>query len=99
MYNVITVGREFGSGGGDIGRHLAERLGWKIVDRSLILEVARKMDITPDIVEQFDERLDPWLYRLAKQTFGYGTMEGAVDPSQIAVPDSDRIATLSRRLV
>ena len=99
MFRVVTVAREYGSGGGAIAKRLAEQLGWKILDRSLITEIAQKMQITPAFVEQLDERRDPWLYRLAKQTFHYGTLEGSVDPSQVGAPDADRIAALTRRLI
>ena len=37
---VITVGRQFGSGGHDIGQKLAEKLGIKFYDKELLLEAA-----------------------------------------------------------
>jgi predicted double-glycine peptidase len=36
---VITISREYGSGGAAIGQELANRLGWNLLDRELILEL------------------------------------------------------------
>jgi Cytidylate kinase-like family len=39
--SVVTVEREYGSGGAIIARQLAERLGWKLWDEELTAEIAR----------------------------------------------------------
>ena len=36
MFNVVTIAREYGSGGSDIGRKVAEQLGWMCVDKQII---------------------------------------------------------------
>lgn len=41
-YNVVTISREFGSGGRYIGEELAKKLGWAYYDKELISEVAKK---------------------------------------------------------
>lgn len=41
---VISVGRQFGSGGHDIGKKLAERLGIKFYDKELLLEAAKEIE-------------------------------------------------------
>jgi cytidylate kinase len=45
---------------------LADRLGWKLLDRCLVEKIAETARIDPQVVEKFDERLDPWFYRLAE---------------------------------
>ncbi len=40
MFNAVTIAREYGSGGAEVGRRVAERLGWKFVDREIIERVA-----------------------------------------------------------
>ena len=37
---IITISREFGSGGRSIGKALAQKLGWKYYDKELVKEVA-----------------------------------------------------------
>ena len=39
---IVTISREFGSGGRSIGRVVAEKLGYQFYDQELILEVAKE---------------------------------------------------------
>src|SRR5213593_1417483 len=63
---VITVTRQYGSGGSDIARLVAERLGWELVDNQFIEEVARRAGVPPDEVAQREERAPGLLERLAR---------------------------------
>lgn len=49
---IITVSREFGSGGREIGKRLADALGFAYYDREIIAEIAQKSAMDPDYVEQ-----------------------------------------------
>ncbi len=53
---VITIARQFGSGGRKIGYKLAERLGIAYYDKNLINIVAEESGLDPDIVEGMDEK-------------------------------------------
>ena len=53
--NVITIGREFGSGGHEIGMKLAERLGVPFYDRELITLAAEQGGIDPKLIERNEE--------------------------------------------
>src|SRR3989442_13494704 len=53
---VITVTRQYGSGGSDIARLVAERLGWELVDNQFVEAVARRAGVPPDEVAQREER-------------------------------------------
>lgn len=63
---VITIAREYGSGGAAIGQELATRLGWKLLDRELILELARRAHVQPSEVSQMDEHPSSFIERLLK---------------------------------
>ena len=54
---IITIGREYGSGGREIGEKLAQRLGWKFYDRELIAEIADKTMMPETIIADTDEKL------------------------------------------
>ncbi len=54
---VITIGRQFGSGGRVLGKLLAERLGIEFFDKELLLEAARKSGVLPELYEHKDERM------------------------------------------
>lgn len=53
---VITIGRQMGSGGRELGRKLAERLGIEFYDKRLLLDAAKKSGLIPEIFERDDER-------------------------------------------
>lgn len=56
-YPVITIGREFGSGGRKIGEALAKRLGIELYDKTIIDMVADKSGCSVDYVEENDQKL------------------------------------------
>lgn len=74
MIRIITVEREYGSQGAEFALHLARRLKWKLIDHCLIEDIARKAGVTSELAEQYDERLDPWYYRVGK-AFWHGSLE------------------------
>ncbi|MGN1249128.1 MAG: AAA family ATPase, partial [Candidatus Spyradocola sp.] len=52
---IITISREFGSGGRSIGKALAQRLGWKYYDKELVKEVALESGFDAGYVEEHGE--------------------------------------------
>lgn len=66
---VITIGRQFGSGGREIGERLAEKLGWAFYDKNLIAMAAEKGGLSKEALDNADERAaNPWLYAAMSQT-------------------------------
>lgn len=59
MFNVITISREYGSEGRKIAEMLAERLGWKLVDKSLVAELATRAKFDTVTAARHDECVDP----------------------------------------
>lgn len=53
---IITIGRQFGSGGHEIGRRLAKELGVKIYDKELLKLVAEESGICEKVLENYDEK-------------------------------------------
>ena len=53
---IITIGREYGSAGHDIGEDLARRLGIKFYDRAIVEEVAKENNLDISEVEKADEK-------------------------------------------
>lgn len=57
MDNIcITIGREFGSGGREVGKKLCENLGMKYYDKELIELVSQESGIAKDVFENVDEK-------------------------------------------
>ena len=74
MFNVVTIAREYGSGGADIGRKVAELLAWECVDKQIIEKVAAMGKIDPSWAEKADEHTSTWWERVMKG-FRYGGPE------------------------
>jgi hypothetical protein len=66
MIKIVTIEREYGSGGGEIAQRLAAQLGWKLWDQLLTEEIAKLAECPKAVVEVREERTDPLYYRLFK---------------------------------
>ena len=56
MIRLVTIEREYGAGGAEIARLVAQRLGWKLWDHLLTEEIARLMGCPCQTVEEREER-------------------------------------------
>ena len=62
---IICIGREFGSGGHEIGKEVADRLEFDFYDLTLVEEAVSFTTIPPEELEKADERKhNSWLYRI-----------------------------------
>ena len=57
MNRIITIGREFGSGGREFGRRLSEELGFAYYDQEIISEIARRTSLSEQYVRAIEEHL------------------------------------------
>ncbi|MBR2967929.1 MAG: cytidylate kinase-like family protein [Clostridia bacterium] len=55
MNKIITIGRQFGSGGRELGKRLAELLGWAYYDNEIITQIANRTDLAESYVKQILE--------------------------------------------
>lgn len=83
---VVTISREFGSGGRLVGRQLAEALNVPFYDRELIELAAKKSGLSPDFIAQSEER--------ASSSFAFGLAAGSQSGTgyfmQYDIPVNDR---------
>jgi len=93
MIQVITISREYGSGGGQVAKILAARLGWRLIDDAFIAEIARSIRASPEAVRSHEEMVDPWFHRIVRALWR-GGYEGAVTRAEAEPLDSDGIARL-----
>lgn len=71
--NIITIGREFGSGGREIGQKLAEALGFKLYDKELLEQTAKDSGLCEEILKHHDEkRTASFLYSLVLEPYNTG---------------------------
>jgi cytidylate kinase len=98
MMNLITIEREYGSGGGVIAQKLAARLEWKLWDEELTNEIARAMGLAQAAIKPREERRDPLYYRLLK-SFMLGTFEGNPHAAETKVLDADTIYAVTQKIM
>jgi cytidylate kinase len=96
MFRLITIEREYGSGGGKIAAKLADHLGWKLWDHLLTDEIARMANVHPSAVQRCDERMDSRFYRLAK-VFWRGSYERSSRLEDQAF-DTDRMVSMMQEI-
>src|SRR5579872_2527386 len=99
MFRIVTVAREYGSGGGSIAQLLARRLGWKLLDRCLVEKIAENARIAPQVAEKFDERPDPWLDRLAETFWQSPGLRGYIGGPVPGRFDGEVAAQMTRRVM
>jgi cytidylate kinase len=99
MFRVLTGAREFGSGGADIARLVADRLHWKLLDNALITGIAEKAKVDPKVCRQFDERVDSWMNRLVRNALRHGPPEAPALVPASAFLDSDTTARITQDLI
>jgi cytidylate kinase len=99
MFRVVTVAREYGSGGGCIAQLLADRLDWKLLDRCLVEKIAQVARVEPKVAEQYDERPDPWVNLLARALWQGGSTRGTMTGPIPELFDADTMASLSQRMI
>jgi cytidylate kinase len=97
-FRVVAVAREYGSGGAAVAKALAVRLGYQLLDRVLIERIAAAARIDPDLAEQFDEHVDPWVKRIGRSLW-YGGFDAVSVVDENDVVDADRLARLCGRVV
>jgi cytidylate kinase len=98
MIKIVTIEREYGSGGGELAQLLAKQLGWMLWDQLLTEEIARLAECPKAVVELREERTDPLYYRLFK-SFLRGSYEGSLNAHKLKLVDSESILKITERVV
>jgi cytidylate kinase len=99
MFRVLTVAREYGSGGGLIARRVAETLGWDLLDKALVERIARIAQVNPELARRCDERVDSWVHRASRRGLWHGAFEGVAALPATEVFDAETMAALGRDLI
>lgn len=89
MTRVITIGRQYGSAGHDIGELIAKELGWEFYDKELVEIAAKKSNLAPEAVKKIDERASSsLLYSLASGSY---SLKGSAGPLYYEMPLNDKL--------
>ncbi len=93
MFNVVTIAREYGSGGADIGRKVAELLGWECLDKQIIERAAVEGQVHHSWAEALDERSRSWW---GKVLYGF---EQIGEPTHDSTVDYDLVQRSTERVI
>ena len=98
MKTIITIGRQFGSGGKEVGIRVAKELGIPCYDEELLQAAAKKSGLCEKIFENFDERPKSLLYSIAMDSYMFslpGTGAGDSLEQQVYLATFDTIRHLA----
>ena len=99
--SVVAISRQYGAGGLRVSRALAEGLGFKLVDRELAEEAARRLGVDPELAEARDERapaiVEELGLALAAGTAPFGTAPPGGYPERVLDPRA--LADATRRII
>jgi CMP/dCMP kinase len=98
---AITISRQYGSGGGEIGARVARRLNWHLIDHEIVARVARELGIPETAAKEQDEYAKGFIARVIGQFVG--TAPTAAAPVVQVIPDDrpdqERYQEALRRVV
>ena len=93
---VITIGRQFGSGGRAIGRLVAEKLGIPFYDKEIIKHIAQESGLSHEILDDYDEKpTNSFLYSLSLGAYTYGNSITGIPE----MPMSDKIFVIQSDVI
>ena len=95
LNSIITIARQFGSGGREIGEELAKSLGVKCYDKELISLAAKESGIDPEVFENVDEKAtNSLLYSLSLGINSFGANYGSAQ-----LPVNDRLYLIQHKII
>ena len=93
---IITIGRQFGSGGHEIGEKLAKKLGIKFYDKELIKLIAKQSGLCEKVLESYDEKpTNSLLYSIVMDIYPSVMYTGPTIDQQIYQANYDTIRRLA----
>ena len=96
--NVIVIGRQFGSGGHDIGQALAEKLGFAFYDQEIIEMTAGTTGYTPEFIRKNEEMMtSSFLYDLVNQMYMYAQVDEEAPKDKIYEAESKVVKELAAK--
>ena len=90
--DLVTIARQFGAGGSDLGQALSQSLGWPVLDRAIIHDAAARLHADEAQAMSVDEYVASALAKLAKG-FALGVPEFAIEPAYEIDPEELARAT------
>lgn len=94
---VVTISREYGSGGGEIAAQLSQRLGWRLIDHEVVIQLAQRLGVEEEDAEAHDEHLESWVVQFLSTMQAVGPM--ITPPTNLLIPPDNAAYTHALREV
>jgi cytidylate kinase len=96
---IVTVSRQYGSGGSEIAERVARALGWQLYDNAVVDSVAARLGMTPAEVSAREERV-PTLGERFASAMSLAAPETLITGEYMAIPPSEeRIVEVTQRVM
>lgn len=96
---IVTVSRQYGSGGSEVAERVSRALGWTLYDNEVVEEVAQRLRMTPAEVSAREERVPSLVERMASaMALGVPEMMPMVG-DLAAQPSEERMVMMTRRVI
>lgn len=96
MNKVVTISREFGSGGREVGKRLADELGFRYYDREIITEIAKETGMSEEYVQNISEKgVYPYPFQFAKSFAIYSGVQS--NQTEILVAQTKVLKEIAKR--
>jgi hypothetical protein len=82
-----------------IARSIAEKLGWNLLDRALIAEIARAARVPPETAARYDEHVDSWWHRFSRGGLRSAAIVAGVSPGDAQLFDAEAVAAFAQRVM
>lgn len=102
MKTIITISREFASGGRTIGKEVAKALGFSFYDSQIIDMAAKDSGLSPDFIKNTEQNLQSgWGYNLLLSSFCVTGMTGSniINSGTVGLPLADQVFNAQRKVI
>lgn len=96
MNKIVTISREFGSGGKEIGKRLSDKLGFAFYDNSIIAEIAKETGMCEEYIEKISNSgVYPYAFQFGKSFTSYPLMQ--INQTEILVKQQEIIKRIAEK--
>jgi len=96
---IVTISRQYGSGGSEVAERVATALGWHLYDNAMVTEVARRLGLSTEEVSAREERVPSLPERIAS-AMALGVPEVMPTVADLATePSEERIVEVTKRVI
>jgi cytidylate kinase len=96
---IVTISRQYGSGGSEVAERVATALGWHLYDNAMVYEVARRLGMSTEEVSAREERVPSLPERIAS-AMALGVPEVMPTVADLATePSEERIVDVTKKVI